>query len=309
MRARLWAGGVLIAVAAGAAAWAGNAAQSTAVQEPEKKIDPAEEPILKNADAFVQAFNKADGKALAAFWTEKGEFTDSTGEKSVGREAIEKEFKEFFDDHPKVQLRIEVEGIKFLTPEVAVEEGVSVILLLDGPPAHTRYTNIHVKKDDKWMLESVKVAPYEPPSNAGNLKMFEGLIGTWEDEDENGTTTIEFEWTENRNFILVHFSTSKKGVLMTGGTAWIAWDPADKTVRTWLFEGNGGFGQGTWTKTDGVWTSKSTAVTPDGRKASLTNVISRVDANSLKWEIKDRMLDGKPLPDVKPATMKRIVEK
>jgi uncharacterized protein (TIGR02246 family) len=310
MRARLWAGCALIAVAAGAAAWAGGAANVTVIQEPEKKIDPAEEPILKSADAFVQAFNKGDAKALAAFWTEKGEFTGSDGEKLVGHDAIEKELQALFDENKGVQLRIEVESIKFLSPDVAVEEGVSALLHADGtPPSHSRYTNIHVKKDGKWLLESVKVSPYSPPSNAGNLKMFEGLIGTWSDEGENGTTTIEFEWTENQNFILAHFSTSKKGVLMTGGTAWIGWDASEKIVRTWMFEGNGGFGQGTWSKADGKLTGKSSAVMPDGKKASVTNVVSRVDANTIQWEIKDRVLDGKPLPALKTATMKRVEDK
>ncbi|MFO0801873.1 MAG: SgcJ/EcaC family oxidoreductase [Gemmataceae bacterium] len=308
MKLRILLGGALIAVAA--VAWAGGGLKPVAVQEPEKKIDPAEEPILKSADAFVQAFNKGDAKALAAFWTEKGTFTDATGDKSVGREAIEKEFAELFAENKGVQLRIEVEDIKFLSPDVAVEEGVSSLLHADGmPPSESRYTNIHVKKDGKWLLDSVKVSPYVAPTQYGNLKMFEGLIGTWQDEDESGTTTIEFEWAENQNFILVHYSTSKKGVLMTGGTGWIAWDAADKVVRTWMFEGNGGFSQGTWSKADGKWTSKSAAVLPDGKKASVTNVVSRTDGNTIQWEIKDRTLDGKPLPDLKPATMKRVVNK
>jgi uncharacterized protein (TIGR02246 family) len=315
MKARLLAGCAVVAAAAGAVAWAGSALKpGIAVVQDEKekdrKPDPAEEPILKNAEAFVKAFNTGDAKALAAFWTEKGEFTESTGEKSVGREAIEKEFKGLFDEYPKVQLRIEVESIKFLSPDVAVEEGVTAVLPPDGaPPTEARYTNIHVKKDGKWFLESVKVSPYLPPSNAANLKSFEPLIGVWTDEDEHGSTTIEFEWTENRNFVLAHYTTSKKGVLLTGGTAWIGWDPVEKTVRSWLFEGNGGFGSGTWTKADGKLTSASTAVMPDGRKATMNNVITKVDADTIQWEVKGRTLDGKQLPDSKPAKMKRAIEK
>jgi len=311
MRNRYWAGALIAsAVAISAAAWAGSGTKPAATQQPEKKTDPAEDEILKNADAFVQAFNKADAKALAQFWTEKGEFTDAAGAKLTGRDAIEKSLRELFEDNKGIQLRIEVESMRFLTPEVAVEEGVSAILHPDGlPPSHTRYTNVHVKKDGKWLLDSVKTSPFTPPSNYGHLKMFEGLIGTWEDTNEQGESTrITFEWTENQNFLLAHFNTSMKNVAVSGGTAWIGWDPTEKTVRTWMFEANGGFGQGIWTKADGKWTSKSTAVLPDGKKASLTNVVARIDANAISWEIKDRVVDGKPLPDLKPATMKRVAD-
>ena len=62
-------------------------AKKDAKPEPKKDAkndNPEEDAILKNADAFVTAFNKGDAKAIAAFWTEKGEFTDQGGTKLVG---------------------------------------------------------------------------------------------------------------------------------------------------------------------------------------------------------------------------------
>jgi len=56
------------------------------------------------------------------------------------------------------------------------------------------------------------------------------------------------------------------------------------------------------------WTSKSSATLPDGTKATATNIITRVDADSITWEVKDRTLDGKPLPDIKAVKMKRFGE-
>lgn len=311
MRARLWAGCALIAAAGAAVAWAGGGLKPAAIQEPEQKFDPAEEPILKNADAFVQAFNKADAKALAAFWTEKGTFTAADGRKATGRAAIEKALANLFADRKGLQLRIEVEDIRFLTPEVAEESGVSAVLHADGtPPSRSRYTNLHVKQDGKWLLASVKTSPLVPTSNFEHLKGLDALVGTWTDDDaEGGTTRIEFEWTENQNFLLAHFSTTVKGEAVSGGTAWFGWDAGEKVVREWMFQGDGGFGQGTWTKTGGSWTGNSTAVLPDGKKASVSNVITRVDANTLQWEVKDRIVDGKAMPAVKPVMMKRAIEK
>src|SRR5215212_3101725 len=100
-------------------------ARPTAAQPP-KNANPADEAaLLKNAEAFVAAFNKGDAKALAAFWTPDGDFTGQSGHKLTGREAIEKSFAELFAENKGVQLRIDVTGLRFVTADVAVEDGTT----------------------------------------------------------------------------------------------------------------------------------------------------------------------------------------
>lgn len=282
-----------------------------AAAQPPKGGNPADEAaMLKNAEGYVEAFEKGDAKALAAYWTAEGDFTDLAGHKLVGREAIEKTFTELFAENKGLKLRIDVTGLRFATAEVAIEDGTTSVIHPDGlPPSRARYTIVHVKKDGKWLMESVRQAPYTPPSNYEHLKGLEWLIGEWIDDVEKGEAArISFEWTDNQNFIVTHFTTTIKNATIGGGTAWIGWDPTAKTVRSWMFESNGGFGGGTWTKSGPKWTSKSSATLPDGTKATATNIITRVDADSITWEVKDRTLDGKPLPDIKAVKMKRFGE-
>ena len=306
---RFW----LLAVPALAAALVAGLAYTTrptAAQQP-KNANPADEAaLLKNAEAFVAAFNKGDAKALAAFWTPDGDFTDQLGHKLSGREAIEKGFAELFAENKGVQLRIDITGLRFVTADVAVEDGTTAVIHPDGlPPARARYTIVHVKKDGKWLLESVRESPYTPPSNYEHLRGLEWLVGEWADDAEKGEIArISFAWADNQNFVVSHFTTTVKGASMGGGTVRIGWDPNAKTVRSWMFESTGGFGEGTWTKDGAKWTSKSTATLPDGKKATATNVVTRVDANTLTWEVKERTLDGKPLPDIKAVKMKRATE-
>jgi uncharacterized protein (TIGR02246 family) len=84
--------------------------------------------IAKRAEEFVEAFHKGDGKVVAAFWAADGDYTDVAGRKLVGREAIEKSFAEFFAENKGLKMRIESESLRFLTPEVAVEDGVTLVL-------------------------------------------------------------------------------------------------------------------------------------------------------------------------------------
>jgi uncharacterized protein (TIGR02246 family) len=296
------------AAAAGLLALLAHATRPTAAQPPKNGDPAAEAALMKAAEAFVAAFNKGDAKAVAAFWTPDGDFTDQFGHKVTGREAIEKAFAGLFAEHKGVQLRIEITGLRFVTPDVAVEDGTTALIHPDGlPPAKTRYTNVHVRKDGQWLLESVRTSPYTPPSQREHLKGLDWLIGEWADDGEKGESAhFTFEWTGNQNFIVSHFTTTVRGLSVGGGTSWIAWDAAAKTIRAWVFESAGGFAEGTWAKDGAAWTFRTTATLPDGKKAAATNVVTRVDADTLTWAVKDRTLDGKPVPEISPVKMRRV---
>src|ERR1019366_211036 len=165
----------------------GNAAEAAAMK--------------KNAEAFVAAFDKGDAKAVAAFWTADGDYVDETGRHMKGREEIEKAFTEFFSENKGLKAQIHTESLRFVTPDVAVEDGVTAVSEADGgPPSRARYTVVHVKKDGKWMLGSVRDTPYAPPSKLEHLKELEWAIGDWTNESDKGETAqISFEWAENQN--------------------------------------------------------------------------------------------------------------
>ncbi len=51
------------------------AAPLAAAEKPARENAKEEAAILKNAEAFVEAFHNGDAKALAAFWTPDGDYT------------------------------------------------------------------------------------------------------------------------------------------------------------------------------------------------------------------------------------------
>ena len=272
----------------------GNAAEAAAMK--------------KNAEAFVAAFDKGDAKAVAAFWTADGDYVDETGRHMKGREEIEKAFTEFFSENKGLKAQIHTESLRFVTPDVAVEDGVTAVSEADGgPPSRARYTVVHVKKDGKWMLGSVRDTPYAPPSKLEHLKELEWAIGDWTNESDKGETAqISFEWAENQNFIHGTFAVLFKNIEVTGGTQTIGWDPIKKQIRSWTFDEDGAFGEATWTRDDNRWVIKTELVLPDGKKFAGTNIITHVSADAVTWQSKDRTVDGKPVPDIKEIKMKRV---
>jgi hypothetical protein len=77
----------------------------------------------------------------------------------------------------------------------------------------------------------------------------------------------------------------------------IGWDPANETIRSWVFDSLGGFGEGSWRRDGNRWTVESTGVLPDGRTGSSTDVWEFVDENSYVWRSTDREIDGQPMAD------------
>jgi len=140
------------------------------------------EAVVNNAKAFVDAFEKGDAKAVAAFWAEDGDYVDLTGRRLQGRTAIEDAFKEFFKENKGLKLRIDVKSVRFVTPDVAIEDGTSSVIPPDGsPPSQGSYTNVHVKKGGQWVLQSVHEAPYTPPGNYEHLHGLDWAVGEWVD--------------------------------------------------------------------------------------------------------------------------------
>ena len=81
----------------------------------------------KRAQDFIAAFNKGDAKAVAAFWMPDAEYTDQDGHQTKGRAAIETLYEKVFAARKGAKLAIHVTSSKLLTPDVAVEDGVTEV--------------------------------------------------------------------------------------------------------------------------------------------------------------------------------------
>ena len=88
-------------------------------------VDDAE--IRECAKTFANAFNSGDAKAIAAQWTKDGDYTNEAGIEFNGREAIEKEYANFFKQYPGVKIKIDIEEIKMLSDTSAIEEGTATL--------------------------------------------------------------------------------------------------------------------------------------------------------------------------------------
>jgi hypothetical protein len=184
---------------------------------------------------------------------------------------------------------------------------MSEVLSEGAPAARARYTIIHAKKDGQWRLCSVREAAVPPAGNADRLSVLEGLIGTWGTETEKGEVErMTFTWSDNQNFIVGSLKTTVKNATVGSAKLQIGYDPSAKTIRSWMFDATGGFGEATWSKEGKKWLIKTNSVMQDGKKASATFVLQPIDANSVAWQVTERTIDGNALPDSKEHMLKRL---
>lgn len=263
--------------------------------------------IRKAVEAYVAAFNAGDAKALAALWSPEAVYTNPiSGEEVTGREAIEQQFAGIFAGLKDAKLSVATQAIRFISPNVAVEDGTASVAAADQEPEDSTYTAVYVKRDGQWLLDRVSEEDTPVvPSHYEQLKELEWMVGRWIDEDEQSRIETSCQWTKNRNFMTRMFAISVADRVELSGIQIIGWDEAAKRIRSWVFDSDGGFGEGLWNKKDNCWYVQSTGTLADGSKTSFVNVITYVDDDTFTFQSVDRVAGGEILPNVDEVVVVR----
>lgn len=295
------------ATAAGQAAEA-KPADAPAATPPGMDRDAEEAAIRANAEKYVESYNRRDSKTMAGMWSPDAVYMDpSTGEGVVGREAIAKQFDYAFAGSEDAKLEVDIDSIDFLSPNVAIEKGQAIVKYSDHPDEVTDYTALHVKRDGQWLIDRVSEVevPPPPPSHYEELKELEWMVGSWIDDNDGTLIETECEWTKNRNFLTRSFKMTIGDRIDMSGMQIIGWDPANKQVRSWVFDSDGGFSDGKWTRKGNRWFIKNVGTLADGGQTTATHIITEVDNDSFTWQSIDRTVDDEVLPNVEEVMVRR----
>ncbi len=131
------------------------------------------------------------------------------------------------------------------------------------------------------------------------------MVGRWVDAEKDSTVSTRCSWTQNHKFLTQSFSITIDGKVGLEGVQKIGWDPIEKRIRSWIFDSEGGFGEGRWIKDGNRWEVKTTFVLAGGERASAVNVYTYVNANTYRWESIDREIGGEMQPNIAEVTVVR----
>jgi hypothetical protein len=191
---------------------------------------------------------------------------------------------------------------------VATEDGTSREIPGPGQPVIvSRYAAVHAKLDGRWMVASVRDLDPEPQAVpiAERLKPLDFLIGDWVDEGNDGVVASNYRWGKDKTSIEQDFVIKRGGVELLKGTQRIGWDPQEQTIKSWMFDSQGGSGQGVWTWTGDRWVIKMTGVRSDGKHASATNSLIPLSKHSFRWQSRDRIVGDEIAPDQQVTVVRK----
>jgi uncharacterized protein (TIGR02246 family) len=266
----------------------------------DRKAD--EEAIRKASDDLSAAITKGDAKALANLWTEEGEYIAEKGTTLQGREAIEKAYAEHLGKDPRTKIELGIDSIRFVSRDSAVVEGHARSQRGNtGQPSNSRYSALRVRENGNWLIALLR----EWPDEGTTLRDLDWLIGTWTAKTDGSEISTTYEWDEAKKFIHCRFTIKKKDSLVFG-TQFIGKDPRTGNLRSWLFEGGGGFGEAQWSWDGKRWLQDATGVEADGDEITATNILMPLGKDSFTWQSVNRTENGESVPDIHPIKVSRV---
>jgi uncharacterized protein (TIGR02246 family) len=276
--------------------------------------------IRESSRRYKEALDRGDGKALAAIWMADGDIVDAVGNVLKGRDTVEVLEPPAADTpaNAKPEFTIKDTGLRFLSPDVAIEDGAVEVVPADGAATlHGSFSAVWVRHEGSWKLGALREARGEPASGSETLADLAWMVGDWTVVDDavggkpaSGKPTIEMRvrWNPTRTFLLRDMTITPPGAAADAAiqiTQRIGWDPLSKGIRSWVFSSDGGHGEADWTRDDGSWVARTTAVLPDGSQTSSLNIYRYDGKGRCVWRSLPTHVGGEHMPQVNMTLVRK----
>lgn len=262
--------------------------------------------IEKLSKQMLEAFNNRDAVAIASNYTTAAEFIRDDGEPIRGRAEIEKGYAEFFRTlKGKPKLEIQTNNLRFPSADTAVQEVTVRLKNADGEQIASSWRNsLLVREGGQWKVAMVNEWDRDTGLDV-SLNELDWIIGTWHAANKDREVTLVYVWDGNKKFIRGQYTVKEGGKVIDSGTQMITKDNAEGAIHSWVFQSDGGFGDGLWTREGQKWTVDVAGVTPDGRDMAATAVYLRIDANTFVWQAVDQSIAGEAVANTQPIKVSK----
>jgi len=276
--------------------------------------------IQDAGQAYKIALERGDGKALAALWTPDGDIVDAVGNVMKGRDTVSVlEPAAEGDAKPgRPEIAVRETKLRFIDADVALEDGtVEVVPPGRTAPLHGRFSATWVRHEGNWKLAALREARGDEASGDETLASLEWMVGDWtvvEDVTAGKPAAnkpkieISTRWNPTRTFLIRDMKITPPGATADAGiqvTQRIGWDPLSKSIRSWVFSSDGGHGEAVWSRDDGSWVARTTAVLPDGSQTSSLNIYSYDGKDKCVWRSLPTHVGGEHMPQVKITLVRK----
>ena len=268
-----------------------------------------EQALRDRLAAYAKAYNAHNAAGLVETFTDDATLVDLDGGTVRGKEAIGAQFAAGFAESSSYTLEPTIDSIRFLTPDVAQVEGLAKFTAADDSPIQNRFVLLAVRKDQAWKIAEIRDLPAAaediPP--ADRLKELEWMVGEWVDQRGDLEIHSTIEWGENKAYLTRRTTANFGGEKAQSSLMIMAWDPKGGQIHSWLFDSDGGRGEGIWTRAsdNAVDHPRRGGLASDGSPSSATQVMTIVGKDAVKTSSVDRIIGGEVAQDIDEVLMVR----
>jgi uncharacterized protein (TIGR02246 family) len=265
------------------------------------------EALAANAQAYVNAHNEGKAEAIANLFIPDGEIILSTGEIVSGRAEIQQFYADLFSGEKRPRAALEAGSVRFITPNLAIEDGTLHVTRPSGEVISHHYTSTQVQQDDgSWLTASIRDEIEDVAPASEKLLPLEWMIGDWIIEKNGLRIFLTYKWSDDGPFIDGKAVTEMAGEENTSSTYRIGWNNNRDNYISWAFDSFGGHMVSQWTKKNSGWLLRTSGITADGEVNHSTQAIEPDPSlQHYTWTTRDQTIGGNSLPDGSVRVVKR----
>jgi len=271
---------------------------------PESRVED-ESAIRAAAKDYMEALDKGDAARLAALWTPDGHIVDASGQMLLGRATLSLDQPATPPDPAsRPEFRIRETKLRFLTADVAVEDGTVEVVPPTGEPLTGRFSATWVRHEGTWKLGALREARGDEPTAAAALADLDWMVGDWVVVDDHPAAEkqpaieVSTNWNESKTYLIRELRIPVEGAAPLTITQRIGWDPLSKSVHSWVFGSDGSHGEADWTRDGRSWVAKSRAVNPEGVQSTSLNIYTYDGKDRCVWKSLPTHVGSEHVPPV-----------
>jgi len=244
---------------------------------------------------YATAVGCGDTEALLRTWTKNGDYVDATGRLFHAHELIRMMSAAPRANKTSEDVAPSKSSLRFIAPSVAIEDGTyDAGYANDGSVMQGHFTAVWVKRDGRWMLDSLREAAIASPTRDEHLMPLAWLLGEWVGKTDDSVVFVSARVSDRGNYIIREF-----GILGGGeatATERIAWDPSSGEFKSWTFDSQDGRGEGCWKRDGNRWLIETKEVMGDGKPATTSAIVTPDGEGQYVWEVKNSKVGDQSVP-------------
>jgi uncharacterized protein (TIGR02246 family) len=260
-----------------------------------------EQAIRAAAQQYVEALDRGDAQMLTTLWLPDGDIVDASGQVTPARDVIAQEAKtrqsaEKEGAGDKREVKLHDSTIRFLTDDVAIEDGTVDVTPPNQPVQRGRFTAIWVRGGGQWRLATLREARLAG-SATDDLGALDAMVGRWSGQAGKAKFDLAVRWSEKHAFLERKLIVTQDDHVVLDASQRIGIDPLDGQIKSWMHDSQGGHSESVWTRHGDAWIVQGTGVTPDGRRSVSSNTYTFAGPDTLVWKSTGSYSGGRKVPD------------